>query len=176
MFRTVILAALSTLLFSGPPLAAAGKLEVSSPAFSEGKSIPKKYTGAGDDVSPPLKWGKVPAGTKSIAVICDDPDAPKKTWVHWVLFNLPPDTKELPEGVEKKKTLSSKAKQGKNDMKKIGYNGPYPPKGKAHHYHFKVYALDKKLSLKAGSTKKKLLANMKGHILAEGQLIGTFKR
>ena len=176
MFRTAILAALSTLLFSGSPLAAAGKLDVSSPAFSEGKPIPKMYTRAGDDVSPPLQWGKVPAGTKSIAVICDDPDAPKKTWVHWVIFNLPRDTKELPKGVEKKKTLSSKAKQGKNDMKKIGYNGPYPPKGKAHHYRFKVYALDKKLPLKAGATKKKLLANMKGHILAEGQLIGTFQR
>ncbi len=176
MLRTAILAALSTLLVSGNPAPAADKLEVSSPAFGEGKTIPKKYTGSGNDVSPPLKWGKVPAGTKSIAIICDDPDAPKKVWVHWVLFNLPAETKELSEGVEKKKTLSSGAKQGKNDMKKIGYNGPYPPRGKAHHYHFKVYALDKKLSLKAGATKKKLLAKMKGHILAEGQLIGTFKR
>jgi Raf kinase inhibitor-like YbhB/YbcL family protein len=176
MVKTIILPALSTLLFSGNPLAAAAKLEVTSPAFGEGKSIPKKYTGRGKNVSPPLKWGKVPEGTKSIAVLCEDPDAPKKKpWVHWVLFNLPADAKELSEGVKKRKTLPSRAKQGKNDSGKIGYSGPNPPSG-THRYFFKVYALDKKLSLKAGSTRKKLLAKMEGHILAEGELMGKVKK
>ena len=176
MIRTVSFVFLAPFLLLGSALSAAEKLEVRSAAFEEGKSIPKKYTGEGKGISPPLQWDKVPEGTKSIAIICDDPDAPKKVWVHWVVYNLPAKTRELPEGVAKTRTLSSGARQGKNDMKKIGYNGPYPPKGKPHRYYFKVYALDKELSLKPGATKKLLKKAMRGHILAKGALLGKFQR
>ncbi len=152
-------------------------MQITSTAFEEGATIPKQYTGDGKDVSPPLRWSDAPAGTKSFALICDDPDAPRKEpWVHWVLFNLPADTKELPEGVPTKETLTSAAKQGKNDFGNIGYGGPAPPKGKPHRYYFKIYALDAMLDLKEGATKQQLEAAMKGHILAQGQVIGTYSR
>jgi Raf kinase inhibitor-like YbhB/YbcL family protein len=116
-------------------------IEVTSTAFQQGMSVPKQYTGDGADQSPPLRWSEPPSGTKSIALICDDPDAPRGTWVHWVLFNLPIQNRELEEGVPTTATLSSRAKQGKNDFGNIGYGGPAPPKGKAHRYFFKLYAL-----------------------------------
>ena len=116
-------------------------IEVTSTAFQQGMTIPKQYTGDGADQSPPLRWSEPPSGTKSIALICDDPDAPRGTWVHWVLFNLPTQTRELEEGVPTTATLPSGAKQGKNDFGNIGYGGPAPPKGKAHRYFFKLYAL-----------------------------------
>ncbi len=152
-------------------------MQVTSTAFDEGATIPKQYTGDGKDASPPLRWSGAPGGTKSFALICDDPDAPRKEpWVHWVLFNLPADTKELPEGVPAKETLSSGAKQGKNDFGKIGYGGPAPPKGKPHRYFFKIYALDTMLDLKEGATKQQLETAVKGHILAQGQLMGKYER
>ncbi len=150
-------------------------IKITSPAFEEGGMIPKKYTCDGEDVSPPLVWTSVPIGTKSFALICDDPDAPMGTWVHWVLFNLPADTKELSENIPPQKILENGAKQGTNDFRKIGYGGPCPPSG-THRYYFKLYALDTEIDLEAGITKAQLLKAMEGHILAEGQLMGKYKR
>jgi Raf kinase inhibitor-like YbhB/YbcL family protein len=151
-------------------------IEMTSAAFQQGMTIPKEYTGDGKDQSPPLRWSEPPSGTKSIALICDDPDAPNKTWVHWVLFNLPAQTRELEQGVPATETLPSGAKQGKNDFGKIGYGGPAPPKGKPHRYFFKLYALGAAVDLASGATKAQLEAAMKGQILAEGQLMGTYQR
>ncbi|MFQ6084314.1 MAG: YbhB/YbcL family Raf kinase inhibitor-like protein [Candidatus Aminicenantia bacterium] len=151
------------------------EIEIKSTAFDEGDMIPKQYTCDGEDVSPPLSWTSVPEGTKSLALICDDPDAPMGTWVHWVLFNLPPNIKELPENIPPQKTLANGAKQGTNDFRKIGYGGPCPPGG-THRYYFKLYALDTEIDLEPGITKAQLLEAMEGHILAEGQLMGKYKR
>lgn len=150
--------------------------ELTSTAFSAGETIPKKFTCDGPDVSPQLKWNDPHANTQSIALIMDDPDAPGGTWVHWVLYDLPASTRELPEGVAKQEQLPSGARQGRNDFGKIGYGGPCPPPGKPHRYFFKLYALDAKLGLKAGATKADLERAMKGHILAQVELIGKYGR
>ena len=151
------------------------EIKVTSSAFKEGGMIPAKYTCDGADISPPLQWDSVPEGTMSIALINDDPDAPMGTWVHWVLFNLPAATTSLAENVPPDKTLTNGARQGMNDFHKIGYGGPCPPGG-THRYYFNIYALDTQLDLQAGATKKELLRAMQGHILAEGQLMGKYKR
>jgi Raf kinase inhibitor-like YbhB/YbcL family protein len=151
-------------------------LKLTSTAFENGQPIPARYTGEGADMSPPLQRSGAPQGTKSLALICDDPDAPAGTWVHWVLWNLPAATKQLDEHVAKTATLPNGACQGSNDFPGIGYDGPMPPPGKPHRYFFKLYALDTTLSLKAGATKQDLLDAMKGHIVAEGQLMGTYHR
>jgi Raf kinase inhibitor-like YbhB/YbcL family protein len=155
-------------------------ITVTSPAFESGQPIPKKHACDGQDVSPALKWSALPKDTASIAVIMDDPDAPPGTWVHWVLFNLPGDSKGLEEGVPKKENLPNGAVQGRSwgvdEFERNGYSGPCPPPGKPHHYHFKVYALDRKLDLKPTATKHDVLISAKGHILAEGDLVGTYKR
>jgi len=156
------------------------KLSIKSPAFDHNNNIPKKFTGEGEDVSPALKFNDIPQNAVELALICDDPDAPRPVpWVHWVLYGLPATTRELPENIKKDATLGAPkgAKQGKNDFGKIGYGGPMPPKGHGvHHYHFKLYALADPLTLAAGATKDELLKAMKGHILAEGELIGTYER
>jgi Raf kinase inhibitor-like YbhB/YbcL family protein len=151
-------------------------IELTSTAFHAGVTIPKQYTADGAGSSPPLRWSDLPAETKSVALICDDPDAPRGTWVHWVLFNLPAQSRELEEGVPTTETLGNGAKQGKNDFGNIGYGGPAPPKGKPHRYFFKLYALDVAVDLAPGATKAQLLKAMKGHILDEGQLVGTYGR
>ncbi len=151
-------------------------IEVTSSAIQEGATIPKKYTGDGEDVSPPLAWSAPPAGTQSLALICEDPDAPRGTWTHWVLFNLPADLRQLPEHVPTDPVLKNQARQGKNDFGKIGYGGPAPPKGKPHRYFFKLCALDTALSLKEGATRSQLLQAMEGHVLDQGQLMGTYQR
>ncbi len=151
------------------------EIKVTSSAFKEGGMIPAKYTCDGADVSPPLQWDAVHEGTQSVALICDDPDAPMGTWVHWVLFNLPGTTSSLAEKVPTDKTLASGAKQGTNDFRKIGYGGPCPPGG-THRYFFKIYALDTQLDLPAGADKARLLKAMQGHILAQGELMGKYKR
>lgn len=151
------------------------KISVTSSAFKEGEMIPSKYTCDGDDISPPIDWLGVPAEAKSIAMISDDPDAPMGTWVHWVIFNIPPQAKGLSENVPAKESLEDGSIQGVNDSHKIGYGGPCPPSG-VHRYYFKVYALDVSLQLKPGITKKALESAMKGHILAEGQLMGRYRR
>jgi Raf kinase inhibitor-like YbhB/YbcL family protein len=154
-------------------------LLLTSSAFAEGQPIPQKYTGQGSDISPPLAWipqGGTPTNIKSFALIADDPDAPMGTWVHWVLYDLPPATTGLPEDVAKTQFIAGNAKQGLNTWPRLGYGGPNPPPGKPHRYYFKLYALDKLLDLKPGATKKDVEAAMKGHILAEGQLMGTYQR
>lgn len=152
------------------------KLTVTSSAFREGQSIPAKYTCQGEDVSPPLQWDAPPEGTKSLALICDDPDAPVGTWVHWVLYGLPPGTRQLPERVPARETLPDGARQGVNDFRRVGYGGPCPPPGKPHRYFFKVYALDRAVDLPPRATKAQLLQAISGHVLAEGQLMGTYQR
>lgn len=150
-------------------------IKLKSTAFDEGGMIPRQYTCDGKDISPPLAWESVPDSTKSIALICDDPDAPMGTWVHWVLYNLPANINELPENIPPQKILENGAKQGTNDFRNIGYGGPCPPGG-THRYYFKIYVLDTVLTLEAGATKTKLLKAMEGHILAEGRLMGKYKR
>jgi Raf kinase inhibitor-like YbhB/YbcL family protein len=158
-------------------------ISVTSTAFGDGQPIPKKYTGEGTDVSPPLVWTAPPAESKQLALICDDPDAPTdEPWVHWVLYAVPPDVRVLPEGVKPTAELSEpkRALQGRNswtDGRTIGYRGPFPPKGHGvHHYHFKLYALDTALKLKSGLTKKELLAAIEGHVVGTGELVGTYER
>ena len=151
------------------------QLKITSPAFKEGEMIPKKYTCDGENVSPPLKWDSVPEGVKSLALISDDPDAPMGTWVHWVIFNIPPSVTELSENIPSKEILDNGAKQGTTDFGRVGYGGPCPPGG-THRYFFKLYALDTELALRSGTTKKELLKAMERHILAEGQLMGKYKR
>jgi Raf kinase inhibitor-like YbhB/YbcL family protein len=149
---------------------------ITSPAFKEGDLIPKKFTCDGPDVSPQLRWGDSPKGTKSFALIADDPDAPVGTWVHWVVFNLPGETTDLMEDVPTQETLPNGARQGLNDFKRVGYGGPCPPPGKPHRYYFKLYALDTPLNLKPRATKTQVLEAIKGHILGEAQLMGRFGR
>ena len=152
------------------------KLELASAAFDEGGRIPARYTGEGADISPPLSWSGVPEETKSLALICDDPDAPGRTWVHWVIYDIQPDTTELPEAVPSDREVLGSAKQGMTDFRQIGYGGPMPPPGRPHRYMFKLYALDTMLNLESGATKEKLLNAMEGHIMAEGQLTGLYSR
>lgn len=147
-----------------------------SPAFEHEGEIPSKYTCEGEDLSPPLAWAGVPAGTKSLALIVDDPDAPdpaapKMTYVHWVLFNLPPDSGGLPENV---RHLPAGAREGATDFGGLGYGGPCPPIG-IHRYYFKLYALDALLDLPAAPTKADLLAAMEGHVLSYAFLMGTYR-
>ena len=150
-------------------------IELTSQAFTEGGMIPAKYTCDGPNVSPPLKWAAAPDGTKSFALICDDPDAPMGTWVHWILFNLSAGIRGLPENIPPTKTLENGARHGKNDFGKLGYGGPAPPRG-THRYYFKLYALDIALNLDSGATKKDLLKAMEGHILGQGELMGKYQR
>jgi Raf kinase inhibitor-like YbhB/YbcL family protein len=145
-------------------------------AFEEGKPIPSRYTGDGPDVSPPLTWSGVPHETKSLALICDDPDAPHGTWTHWILFNLPPETRELPEGIAQEKSLPDGSLQGTNGFGNLGYGGPAPPPGKPHRYYFHLYALDSALSLPAGAKREEVLAALTGHIVAQGRLMGKYGR
>jgi hypothetical protein len=156
-------------------------MKLTSSAFSEGEMIPAKYTCDGEDVSPPLTWADTPSGTKALALICDDPDAPGATWVHWVLFNLPPSIGGLPEGVPSEKSPPTGGLTGKytvyngtTSWRRIGYNGPCPPSG-THRYFFKLYALDGPLALVNNATAKDVQAAMKGHILAETQLMGRYR-
>ena len=151
-------------------------LTVSSSAFHEGAEIPARYTCEGQDISPPLNWSEPPAGTKSIALIVDDPDAPGGVFTHWVLFNLPSQTTELAEAMPAQAELPSGAQQGKTDFGRAGYGGPCPPPGRPHRYQFTVYALDQTLDLKAGASKGELLSAMSGHILAQGRLTGIYQR
>lgn len=159
-----------------PPGETAMSIKVTSTGFEQGTKIPQEFTADGVDHSPPLSWSDLPPETKSLALICDDPDAPRGTWVHWVLYNLPADTQSLDAGLPAEKTLPSGALQGKNDFGKIGYNGPAPPKGKPHRYFFKLYALSETLRLDAGATKAQVVKAMQGHILAQGELMGTYQR
>ena len=154
---------------------ATDSLQLTSPSFETDAAIPAKYTCDGEDVSPALAWNDPPAATKGFALVMDDPDAPNKTVVHWVIYDLPAATRKLPEGVAKDLKLTDGSLQGKNSHGKIGYSGPCPPHGMVHHYFFKLYALDKSTGLKPGATKAQLEAAMKGRILGKAQLIGRFE-
>lgn len=146
---------------------------LSSSAFNNGGTIPTKYTCNAENLSPPLSWSGVPPEAKSLALIVDDPDSPGKTWVHWVYFNIEPTRTEIPEGVTPSSGIGT---DGNNDFRKRGYGGPCPPAGKPHRYFFKLYALDSVLSLKSGAARADLERAMSGHILAQGELMGTYGR
>ena len=180
--RTLIFSALalSVILTSASVSFAKGKkeakLEIASTSFKPGGEIPKKYTADGEDVSPQIVISALPAGTQSLTLSCEDPDAPVGTWFHWLIWDISPSTTELKEGVATKEELSDGSKQGQNDFKKTGYNGPSPPKGPAHHYHFKVFALDKKLDLRANSDKTDFYKAIEGHVLGTGEVMGIYGR
>lgn len=146
-------------------------LTLTSTAFAQGQPIPARYTCDDQDISPPLHWSDAPAGTQSFALILDDPDAPAGPWVHWVLFNLPANLRDLPE----KATPPQGSLEGKNGWGRVGYGGPCPPRG-SHRYLFKLYALDTSLTLARGAGKAQLLTSMEGHILAQAELVGTYSR
>ena len=149
--------------------------ELTSAAFAHEESIPGKYTCDGEDISPPLQWSDPPAGTQSLALIADDPDAPIGTWVHWVLYNLPSEARALAEAVPSDADLPDGSHHGENSWGRMDYGGPCPPSG-THRYFFKLYALDKVLDLEAGATKDQLLQAMDEHILAQTELMGTYTR
>ncbi len=151
-------------------------LQICSTSFQPNGEIAKKYTADGEDISPQIVISKLPTGTKSVALSCEDPDAPVGTWFHWLIWNISPSTTELKEGVLPKPELADGSLQGLNDFKKTGYNGPSPPKGPAHHYHFKVFALDQKLDLKANSDKGAFYKAIEGHTLGTGEVIGLYGR
>lgn len=150
-------------------------ITITSSAFKEGGMIPAKYTCDGQNISPPLQWAGAPKGTKSFALISDDPDAPIGIWVHWIMWNIPAEANQLPEGIPQVKKLQDGSMQGLNSYPRCGYSGPCPPSG-THRYYFKIYALDAMLDLPANSTKEDLLKAMKVHILAEGSLMGKYER
>lgn len=158
-------------------------LKLTSSAFTHGEPIPKKYTGEGIDVSPPLGWSGVPDGTREFALICDDPDAPTpEPWVHWIIYHLPADLQSLPENVAPDAQVAqlAGARQGENSWtsgRRIGYRGPFPPKEHGvHHYHFRLYALDAAINAPAKADKQSLLQAMANHVLAEAVLTGTYER
>jgi len=151
-------------------------LELTSPAFRQGENIPEVHTADGRDLSPPLKWSDPPAGTRSLTLLCEDPDAPRGTFTHWVAFNLPPESHELGEGVPSTAALPNGTAQGTNDFGKVGYGGPSPPAGKPHRYFFKLFALDHPLNLQPSATRDKVLAAMKDHVLGEAELMGSYGR
>src|SRR5260370_30896632 len=161
---------------SGQQEAQIMSLHVTTSAFPSEGTIPKKFTCDGPDVSPPLAWGGAPPGTQSFALILDDPDAPVGTWVHWVLYDLPANTKELAEGVPKQEKLANGARQGRNDFRKIGYGGPRPPPGKPPRCFFERYTLGTRLQIKQTSSQREAESAMKGHILAQAELMGRYGR
>ena len=177
-FIAMLLAGLLAAGCSQEPKSATGHvaiIQLASTAFADGQPVLLKFTGDGLDISPPLAWTNVPAGTKSFALIVDDPDAPAGTWTHWLIYDLPPGTAALAEDQLKTPQLRNGAKQGLNDFKKTGYNGPAPPPGKAHRYYFKLYALDKMTGLAPGASKTELLKAMDCHVLGEGLLMAIFQ-
>jgi Raf kinase inhibitor-like YbhB/YbcL family protein len=177
IYSSICLGVFFTMIFTILPVSEVegGTMELTSSAFSEGAMIPDKYTCDGADVSPPLNWGALPADTKSLALVCDDPDAPVGTWVHWVYYDIPPDTEGLPENVATDERPAQGGTQGINDFRKMGYGGPCPPGG-THRYYFKLYALDTTLNLSPGATKKQVLKAMENHIIGQTQLMGKYRR
>jgi Raf kinase inhibitor-like YbhB/YbcL family protein len=152
------------------------KLSVESPAFGQGEMIPVKYTCDGEGVSPPLKWSPGPAATESYVLIVDDPDAPGGSFTHWLAYNIPSGVTRLDEHVAALHLLGDGTMQGKNSYGRIGYGGPCPPQGRPHHYRFEVYALDTRLKPGPGASKDDLLTEMRGHVLAQGELTGVYGR
>lgn len=145
-------------------------------AFPEGGEIPSKYTCSGDDISPALSWSSAPQGTKSFALIMDDPDAPSGTFTHWIVFDLPAGAHQLPENVSQAGDLPGGGRQGHNDFRRVGYGGPCPPPGKAHRYFFRLYALNSALNLPPGASRQDVEGAMRGHVIAQAELVGKFAR
>jgi Raf kinase inhibitor-like YbhB/YbcL family protein len=158
------------------PSAVAGGVSLTSSTFRSNESIPARHTCDGADLSPPLSWDRVPNGTQSLALIVDDPDAPRGVFTHWILFNLSAGARELPEGVAKTERPDVGGLQGQNDFGNVGYNGPCPPPGSPHRYRFTLYALDTSVDLEPGASKQDLLRAIEGHILGQAQLVGTYQR
>jgi Raf kinase inhibitor-like YbhB/YbcL family protein len=151
-------------------------MELVSGAFDSGDSIPRKYTCDGDNISPPLSWRFVPDEANALVLVCDDPDAPEGPFVHWVLYDLPVDIRRLEEDVPRKGRLASGGVQGRNGSGKIGYSGPCPPRGSAHHYYFRLYALDQALNLPPGASRQQVLNRIEGHVLDNARLLGLYGR
>jgi Raf kinase inhibitor-like YbhB/YbcL family protein len=173
------LGACSQIEETGRPAAPGGKVmnfQLSSSVLEQGQPIPKKYTGDGSDVSPALQWTDPPPGTAGFVLIAEDPDAPMGTWVHWVLYDIPPDVRRLDENMPQTEIVLGAAHQGRNDFGEIGYNGPAPPPGRPHRYFFKLYAVDINTDLPAGARKHDVLDRIQRHILATAELMGTYKR
>jgi Raf kinase inhibitor-like YbhB/YbcL family protein len=151
-------------------------LTISSPEFNNNETIPSKFTGEGKGISPALEWTGIPTNTKALALIMDDPDAPSGLFIHWVIFNIPSDSKGLPEAVHNNLKLQDGALQGENTAGSIGYYGPFPPVGPRHRYQFHMYALDHKLNAKAGASRKQVLEAMEGHLIESNCLTGIYQR
>jgi Raf kinase inhibitor-like YbhB/YbcL family protein len=149
------------------------RIDVTSPAFGDGQPIPRAYTGEGDDRSPPVRWSDTPQGTRSVAIVCEDPTGTHGTFVHWLAWNIPPDRHALPEGAGAGAHIDGMT-HGRNGFGRDGYAGPNPPPGSPHRYRFHVYALDQKLDLAPGAGRPELERAMNGHILGEGEVTGTY--
>lgn len=151
-------------------------IQVTSTAFADGQPIPAEFTCDSQDQSPPLQWQGVPAGAQSIVLLVDDPDAPGGTFNHWVVYGLPAAATSLPKGVPRQERLEGGGAQGRNDFGRVGYGGPCPPRGPAHHYQFKVFALGEALSVPAGATKRQVERAMEGKVLDQGRVTGVYQR
>jgi Raf kinase inhibitor-like YbhB/YbcL family protein len=173
---SLALLCLPALSIVGSAHAATSQLQIQSNAFAANGPIPAAYTCSGDDKSPSLAWTGVPAATKSIALIVRDPDAPMGSYVHWVIYNISASATGLPAGLPATPTLENGAVQGVSGRDTSGYQGPCPPPGPAHHYHFRLYALDRKVNLAAGANAAEVEQAIKGHVLASTELVGTFAR
>ena len=171
---TACLAGAALALAAAPQKGGRVALQVLSKVFSAGGTVPKRNTCDGENLSPPLAWSETPSGARSIALIADDPDAPGGTFTHWLLFNVPPQTRALLEGASS--SLPGGGIQGRNGFGKVGYGGPCPPPGKPHRYFFRVFALDNKLDLKPGASREEIEKAMQGHVLAQGEIMARYGR
>ena len=170
--RLLALLGVVSLSQAAPSLA----FDLTSSAFAPGAAIPKKHTCDGDDRSPPLAWTEPPPGTRSFALVCEDPDAPAGTWTHWVLYAVPGNIRALSEGVPPQPTLGDASRQGKNDFRRVGWGGPCPPPGSTHRYVFKLHALDVVPELAPGASRAELLKAIEGHVLGTAELTGRYGR
>jgi Raf kinase inhibitor-like YbhB/YbcL family protein len=173
---TVMLLVAAQVLLMGALAGADSDLRLSSPAFNPGAPIPADFSCDAGDHSPALAWTGAPAGTKSYALIVEDPDAPMGTFVHWVVFNLPAAASGMAADAPKTPQLADGARQGNNGMGAVGYKGPCPPPGKTHHYHFELFALDSTLDMPSAADATSLRAAMQNHVKANAELVGTFER
>jgi Raf kinase inhibitor-like YbhB/YbcL family protein len=152
------------------------EISITTNAFGQGERIPEPYTCNGQNISPPLTWEKIPAGTKSIAVIVDDPDAPRGSFTHWLIYNLPPDARGLAEQIPKERHLPDGSIQGMNDFGRIGYAGPCPPPGRHHRFTITVFAIDIMVDPREAETQAAFRKAIQGHTLAKGELMGIYGR
>ncbi len=151
-------------------------MKVSSTGFKNQSKILQRYSCQGENISPDLAWSSAPDGTKSIALVCEDPDAPHGTFIHWVMYNIPSSETGLAENIPQSESLPDGARQGQNGAGKVGYTGPCPPPGKPHRYYFRLYALDTQLAIAGDVTRDKLMSATQGHVLAKGELLGIYQR